>query len=207
LTAARCAGGFTPDGKLVVTTGGDNDGTIRTWNPKTGACTAIVPSGHLGHSAAGATCLAISSDSALALSGGVDGSIVLSNVVSGKAVAKVREHNDSVESVAIANDRPLLVSGSMDGSVVIWDMNVAAKRGLCPHSAGVVTVAMQNHGPLFATACLDGLVRVFDVRTAKAVATCGGHRDAVQALAWSPDDIHIASGSDDHSVRVFQCVA
>ena len=200
------AGGFTPDGRTVVTVGGDNDGTVRAWNPKTGLCTTTVAAGHLSHSAEGCTCVAFSHDSQLVVSGALDGSVVLSNVATGKPVAQVKEHRDSVEGVSFANALPLVVSASMDGTAVIWDTTAAAKRGSCAHPAGVIAVAMQNQGPLFATACLDGAVRVFDVRTAQAVATYGGHTGAVQALAWAPDDSHIASAGDDFSVRIFQCV-
>ena len=40
-------GGFTPDGKAVVTGGGEGDATLRVWNPKTGECTATVQVGGL----------------------------------------------------------------------------------------------------------------------------------------------------------------
>ena len=187
-----------------MTAGGDGDGGIRTWSPRSGECTAVIPSGHMGHSEAGVTCLAFSSDSTLVVTGGVDGSLVLSNVATGKPVAQVLEHTDSVESVAFAATLPLVVSASMDGSAVIWDKSSGARRGSCVHPAGVVAVAMQHTGPLVATACLDGAVRVFDVRSAQLVATFGGHTAAVQSLAWATDDVHIASGGDDHTVRVFE---
>ena len=42
--AVTC-GGFTPDGKAVVTGGGEGDASLRVWNPKTGECTAAVQVG------------------------------------------------------------------------------------------------------------------------------------------------------------------
>lgn len=202
-----CVGGFMPDGKAVVTAGGDGDGCIKTWNPKTGACTATIAAGHLSHSPDGVTCLAFAGDGSTVVSGGVDGSVVVSNIASGKRVAHVQEHADSVEGVAFANGLPLVVTASMDGKVIIWDTNAASKRGTCEHPEGVVHLAMQHRGPLFATACLDGVVRVFDVRTAQTVATFGGNSAAVQCVAWAPDDVHLLSGSDDHTARVFECPA
>lgn len=35
-------GSFTPDGKGVVTGGGEGDASLRLWNPKTGECTLTV---------------------------------------------------------------------------------------------------------------------------------------------------------------------
>ena len=39
--AVRC-GGFTPDGKAVVTGGGEGDATLKVWDPKSGNCTGTV---------------------------------------------------------------------------------------------------------------------------------------------------------------------
>jgi WD40 repeat protein len=40
-------GAFTPDGKAVVTGGGENDCSLRVWNPKTGECTVTVQVRHV----------------------------------------------------------------------------------------------------------------------------------------------------------------
>jgi ribosome assembly protein SQT1 len=43
--AVRC-GRFAPDGKTVVTGGGENDATLRVWDPKTGACSGTIQGAH-----------------------------------------------------------------------------------------------------------------------------------------------------------------
>lgn len=47
---AVACGSFTPDGKQVVTGGGEGDASLRVWSPKTGECTCIVQ-GHGFHKA------------------------------------------------------------------------------------------------------------------------------------------------------------
>ena len=47
--AVRC-GQFTPDGKAVVTGGGEGDATLKIWDPKSGSCTGTVQ-GHGFHEA------------------------------------------------------------------------------------------------------------------------------------------------------------
>lgn len=43
-------GQFTPDGRAVVTGGGEGDCTLRVWDPKSGACVHTIQGGHF-HSA------------------------------------------------------------------------------------------------------------------------------------------------------------
>jgi angio-associated migratory cell protein len=197
------AGGFTSDGKVVVTAGGGGDGSIRAWNPKTGEATGIIPAGHGSHDESGVTCMAFGADAAVVATGGVDGAVVLSNIATGKSVAKLEQHSDSVEAVAFANGLPLLVSAGMDGEAIIWDTAARASRAVCSHPGGVVALAMQHKGPLFATGCLDGVVRVWDVRDGRCVRELGGHTEAVQCLAWALDDQHLVSAGDDGHAILF----
>lgn len=57
--------------------------------------------------------------------------------------------------------------------------------------------------PLVFTGCLDGVVRCWDTRTGACVRAWGGHRDAVQDLAVSPDGSYVLAGSEDGTARVF----
>ena len=50
--SVRC-GTFTPDGKGLLTGGGENDASLRLWNPKSGACSATLQ-GHGFHPAGAA---------------------------------------------------------------------------------------------------------------------------------------------------------
>jgi WD40 repeat protein len=207
------AGGFTPDGRIVVTVGGEGDGSVRVWDPKSGEATAVVPSGHGAHDAAGgATSLAFTPDGLTVASGGADGAVVVTSLTTGRAVARLAgAHEDGVEALAFVGGvdaagsgaAPLLVTGGLDGRAVVWDVNVGMPRATCSHPAAVVALAAQHAGPLFATACTDGAVRVCDVRTAACLRTLGGHKAPVQCLAWSVDDRTLLTGSDDCTARVF----
>ena len=196
------AGGFTSNGKLLVTAGGDQDGSVRVWNPKTGECIHVMVAGHGAQSAAGVTCLAFAEDPAVVAVGDADGAVVLLNATTGKAVAKMEEHTDSVEAVAFVPGLQLLASCSLDGKAVIWDITSHAPRCTCDHQAGVTCMAVQPRGTLLATGCLDGALCVVDARDGRMVEQMGGGT-AVQCLAWSADGRRIATGSDDGVVRVF----
>lgn len=68
---------------------------------------------------------------------------------------------------------------------------------------GVTRLAQHPSQPLIFTGCLDGVVRCWDTRTGSCVRAWGGHRDAVQDLAVSPDGNYVLAGSEDESARVF----
>ena len=68
---------------------------------------------------------------------------------------------------------------------------------------GVTRLAQHPTQPLIFTGCLDGVVRCWDTRTGSCVRAWGGHRDAVQDLAVSPDGNYVLAGSEDDSARVF----
>jgi ribosome assembly protein SQT1 len=81
------AGGFTADGKAVVTVGGEGDASLRVWNPKTGECVLTV-SGHPFHEE-GINCLALhgSGDAGAALTGAQDGGVRVTNTHNGRVLA------------------------------------------------------------------------------------------------------------------------
>jgi angio-associated migratory cell protein len=49
-SGAVTCGAFTPDGKQLVTGGGEGDASLRVWNPRTGECTHHIQ-GHDFHQA------------------------------------------------------------------------------------------------------------------------------------------------------------
>jgi ribosome assembly protein SQT1 len=81
------AGAFTPDGKHVVSVGGDNDCSLRVWNPKTGECVSTLQ-GHPYHQE-GITCLGVHQDGSVVITGAQDGSVAVSNIHNSRVVASL----------------------------------------------------------------------------------------------------------------------
>lgn len=68
--------------------GGEDDCSLRAWNPKTGECTAVLQR-HPFHEEA-LTCLDIAADSSTVLTGAQDGSLILSNISTQRIVGHLR---------------------------------------------------------------------------------------------------------------------
>ena len=198
-------GGFTADGKLIVTGGGEGDASLRIWDPKSGECKHVVQGGH--YHEVGLTCLALSPDSNLAVSGSEDGTLKVVALETGRIVNNLTGHDEgeSIEASGFVNGLPhaVLATAGLDGKLILWDVTSGTARATCQHPDGLTRLAVHPSQPLVFTACLDGVVRCWDARTGACVHTWRGAHDAVQDLAVSPDGNMVLSGSEDGLARVF----
>lgn len=94
-------GRFSPDGKSVVT--GSSDCTIYVWDPKSGLASQRFTSADERFHQSSITSLDISPDSALIISGGLDGSLNVLQLSTGKILGTLKPHRESIESIKFAN--------------------------------------------------------------------------------------------------------
>jgi WD40 repeat protein len=199
-SASVTCGDFTPDGKTICT--GSDDKTMRIWNPRSGE--ARVVAGHQYHTD-GLTCLAISSDSNLAITGSKDGSVHVVNITTGKVVNSLPSHTDSIECVACAPSDPwAAATGSMDKKLIIWDLHYSVARHTCEHEDGVTCMTWIGESQYLATGCADGKVRIWDSRNGAHIQTFNGHSDPVLSLSVSRNREFLVSAAADHSALVFE---
>lgn len=193
-------GDFTPDGKVICT--GSDDTTMRIWNPKSAESIHVVR-GHPYHTE-GLTCLSVSPDSVLALTGSKDGSVHAVNIVTGKVVTSLTAHTDSIECVSFAASSSWAATGGMDGKLIIWDIQNSSPRCTCEHEEGVTCLSWLGASRFVATGSVDGKVRIWDSLSGACVKTLSGHTDAIQSLAISADGDYLISAALDHTARVFE---
>lgn len=139
---------------------GSLDGSIRLWNPRTGACEKAMQSGPGGHfHDAGVICLDMMSDSSSVISGGEDGSVFLSNFTTGKPLGELRgghEEGDAVEVAGFCPHLPIAATGDVQGNLCLWDLNAMQLRSTCKHPQGKAVVRMRWHPTAMSvvTACV-----------------------------------------------------
>jgi len=102
--------------------------------------------------------------------------------------------------------RWLATSGGRDAC--IWDCTGAGPEGreptMLPHAAPVCAVAFQNSHGLLATASQDGVVQLWSPERRQPLRATIKMPVAATRLAWSPDDCHLAIGSEKGVVYVLK---
>ncbi len=204
-----------PDGRVAS---GSADGTVKLWDPKTGAessrlvahfkrvsALTVLPSGQLA-------------------SGSFDGMIRIWDVKTGAEVCRLHGHartvprwdaesgaeigrmRDGTSSevcalVTLPDGR--LASGYDDTSIWLWDIKSGAEAGRLRGGSwgSVYALAVLPDGHL-ASGQQDGSIRFWDLNSGAEVATLTGHQRDITALAVLPDG-RLASGSHDGTIKLW----
>jgi WD40 repeat protein len=97
-----------------------------------------------------------------------------------------------------------LLAGSSSSQIKVFDMQRLSQPPVLMQNIGYhLQFAFHPTGRYLATAGSDGVVQVWDVSTGKAVRTLKGHAGAVCTVAFLSDNVTLATGAEDHSVRLW----
>lgn len=109
-----------PDGKTIVTCGGD--GLIKYWNaPSDRSQGTLKPQGMVSGCTDGpVSSIAFSASGNILVSGGFDNQVKVWSPTNGGIAALLEGHTKPVNSVTTVNDDRCIISGSDDGTVRIW---------------------------------------------------------------------------------------
>jgi WD40 repeat protein len=101
----------------------------------------------------------------------------------------------------------LATSGGQDAC--IWDCTGAGPEGrepaMLPHDAKISALSFQNTHGLLATAAQDGTVQLWSPERKQPLRATIKMPSAATKLRWSPDDQHLAIGSEKGIVYVLTC--
>ena len=150
------------------------------------------------------TSVCLSGDARLALSGSIDNTLQLWDVITGRCLQTLEGHTDEVNSVCLDGVARLALSGSTDNTLRLWE--VTARRCLRVfkgHTNSVMSVSLSADARLALSGSKDNTLRLWEVATGRCLRTLSGHTSSVVSVCLSADARFALSGSWDGTFRLW----
>jgi hypothetical protein len=154
--------------------------------------------------------VAFSADGQHVASAGKDKTVRVWDVVTGKEVKTLQGHTKEVWAVAFHPNNRQVFSASWDATVRLWDFKTGNEARRYTHPIDVNALAIARDGNTFLSASdtrpggpFPGAY-LWNTNTGDQIRAYPGHVEFVYAVAFAPDNKHMATGGLDRSVRIFE---
>jgi WD40 repeat protein len=203
------AAAYSPDGKSLAVTGGwenpQEPGELVVWDLAARRLRLIwrqdkpIP------------CAAYHKDGGQIAIGDFAGIARIIDATTGQTLATLPKHDAIINAVAFLPDGKTLAAGSFDGTITLWDIADKKERpGLVLPNEQIVGMAVSSSGKYLAAATWQGNFALWDLSSRellhkeRAIMNEGSSSLGVaQAVAFTPDEKSLVTGSADHSVRLW----
>jgi WD40 repeat protein len=185
------------DGRLVAATG--NKGKTVVWNVRSRKIVRLFgPPGPGGSDGVNFT-----SDDRLVGTAGLDGTVRLYDVRTGKRVAKLTAKG-TLQDLDFSSDGRRLAAAGLGGDIWIWNLRRRALERTIRHGSAVLSIRFSPDGKYIATGDLPGNVDFWDATTGRQVGrTLGGQNGYVLSVTYNPSGTEVMTTSTDGKLRLW----
>jgi WD40 repeat protein len=190
---------WSPDGHKLATASHEN--AAKVWDARTGK-ELFTLRGHEGT----VMTIAWSPDGKKLATGALDGITMLWDAFTGDNLLSLINQGCSVSTVSWSLDGSRLASGCSDGIAKVWDV------GDIEPESSTKTPAVSPEPDTLSQEHVDGSGMPvgfsqsvpFASNAGKELLVLRGHTASINSVAWSPDGKRLATGSEDHTARVWE---
>ncbi|KAK2164936.1 hypothetical protein LSH36_57g02051 [Paralvinella palmiformis] len=150
--------------------------------------------------------LAYSPDGQYIITGGDDGKVKVWNASSGFCFVTFTEHLAAITDVAFSQNGQVVVSSSLDGTVRAFDLNRYRnfRTFTSPRPAQFSCLTLDHSGDIVCAGGMDLFeIFVWSMQTGRLLEILAGHEGPISSLAFCSSHAILASGSWDHTVRLW----
>jgi dipeptidyl aminopeptidase/acylaminoacyl peptidase len=202
---------FSPDSQSLIT--GQYTWEIASGQPITTGMAAVTPVTAVAPATI-ANILALSPDGSLIASAGSGERDILLRQANGQTIGVLKGHTGEITGLAFSPDGLWLLSASQEGNLFVWDIQTGKRLQVLAENLGWIhAVAISPDGKLVAAATWSqpGLIYLWDWQAAlhaenatiTPLQTIEASKIYVNALAFSPDSLLLASAGLDGNVKLW----
>jgi WD40 repeat protein/tetratricopeptide (TPR) repeat protein len=148
-------------------------------------------------------CAAFSTDGRYIATGAANGFVRIWSTERSTEFPPLVGHTKTINHVAFSPDGRWIATASDDETARVWESNTGRETLTFTQGSAVNGLAFSPDSRRLATVNADGKGTVFDLSRGAEVLTLNGHSAAATSIVYSRDGLHLITGSDDRTARVW----
>lgn len=210
---------FSPDSKLIVSSGGGSDKTIRLWTVKNGRLLKTIKNAH-DDAIEG---ISFSNNNKFIASASSDQTLKLwdiNSIFSTKTalfeypehknilLKTIKGHASGLHDLSFSRHDKFIASAGDDNLVKLWELDYTLKKTLKASEETIWDINFSPDGKKIASTGADKTIKLWNWESnllkSNLLKTLTGHEDWIWRVSFSPDGKLIASASEDQTVKVWR---